>query len=227
MICLYVDDLLVTGSNQSGIEKFKHTMQCEFEMTDLGRLSYFLGLEFKASNACIIMHQQKYIGELLERFNMVDCNTTTNPSETNAKLDECKDEERVEPTEFKQIVGSLRYLSNRRPDIFFAVSIISRFMNDPKKSHLTAAKRILRYVKGTLKLGLLFPTTSKEGTTKLEGYSNSDWCGDKMDRRSTFGYLFKFNDAAISWCTKKQPVTALSSCEAEYIACTFATCQAI
>jgi len=80
-------------------------------------------------------------------------------------------------------------------------------MNDPRKSHLTAAKRILRYVKGTLKFGLLFPAGNKEGETELEGYSDSDWCGDRMDRRSTSSYLFKLNGAAISWCTKKQPVT--------------------
>jgi hypothetical protein len=162
VIYLYVDDLLVTRSNQSEIEKFKHTMWCEFEMTDLGRLSYFLLFEFKTSKAGIMMHQHKYIGELLEIFQMTDCNTTSNLSETNVKLDECSDEERVEPTEFKQIVGSLRYLCNSRPDICFAVSIISRFMNDPKKSHLTAAKRILRYVKGTLKPGLIFPATNNE-----------------------------------------------------------------
>jgi len=109
------------------------------------------------------MHQQKYIRELLERFQMIDCNTASNPYETNAKLDECSNEERVEPTEFKQIVGSLRYLCNSRPEICFAVSIISRYMNDIRKSHLTTTKRILRYVKGTLKLGLMFPTTNKEG----------------------------------------------------------------
>jgi len=139
VIYLYVDDLLVTGSNQIEIEKFKHTMQCEFEMTDLVRLSYFLGLKFKTSKVGIMVHQQKYIGELLERFQMIDCNIASNPFETNVKLDECSNEERVEPTQFKQIVGSLRYLCNIRPNICFAVSIIGRFMNDPRKSHLTAA----------------------------------------------------------------------------------------
>jgi hypothetical protein len=100
-------------------------------------------------------------------------------------------------------------------------------MNDPRKSHLTTAKRIVSYVKGTLKFGLIFPAANNEGEAELEVYSNSDWCGDRMDRRSTYGYLFKINGAAISWCTKKQPVTTLSSCEAEYIAGTFAACQAI
>jgi len=89
MIFLYVDDLLVTGCNHNEIEKFIHIIRCEFEMYDLGRLSYFLGLELKANNTGIVMHQQKYIGELLDRFDMVDWNTATNPFETNAKLDEC------------------------------------------------------------------------------------------------------------------------------------------
>ncbi|XP_073219662.1 secreted RxLR effector protein 161-like [Cicer arietinum] len=99
-------------------------------------------------------------------------------------------------------------------------------MHDPRKTHLTAAKRILRYIKGTKEFGLLFSNGSKGERSELIGYSDSDWCGDLTDRRSTYGYVFKFNEAAISWCTKKQPVTALSSCEAEYIARTFATCQA-
>ncbi|PNX99966.1 hypothetical protein L195_g023239 [Trifolium pratense] len=168
-------------------------------MSDLGELSFFLGMEFVKRADGIVMHQQKYIGELLERFEMISCNPLSNPSETNSKLDECLDEEKVDSTMFRQMVGSLRYLCNSRPDICYAVSVISRFMHDPRKSHLLAAKRILRYLKGTVECGLLFP----------------------------IGYIFKFNNAAISWCTKKQVVTALSSCEAEYIAGTFAACQAI
>ncbi|XP_045810869.1 secreted RxLR effector protein 161-like [Trifolium pratense] len=128
---------------------------------------------------------------------------------------------------FRQIVGSLRYVCNSRPDICYAVSVISRFMHDPRKPHMIAAKRILRYLKGTLELGLLFPIGTSSAGSTLIGYSDSDWCGDITDRRSTSGYVFKFNNAAISWCTKKQAVTALSSCEAEYIAGTFAACQAI
>ncbi|CAJ2645779.1 unnamed protein product [Trifolium pratense] len=88
-------------------------------------------------------------------------------------------------------------------------------MHDPRKPHMIAAKRILRYLKGTLELGLLFPIGTSSAGSTLIGYSDSDWCGDITDRRSTSGYVFKFNNAAISWCTKKQAVTALSSCEAE------------
>ncbi|RHN38657.1 putative RNA-directed DNA polymerase [Medicago truncatula] len=100
-------------------------------------------------------------------------------------------------------------------------------MNDPRKSHLTAAKRVLRYVKGTMKFDLLFQTENNGEKVELIGYSDSDWCEDRSDRRSTSGYVFKFNNVAISWCTKKHPTTVSSSCEVEYIAGTFAACQAI
>nr|ABD28383.1 Peptidase S8 and S53, subtilisin, kexin, sedolisin; Integrase, catalytic region; Zinc finger, CCHC-type; Peptidase aspartic, catalytic, putative [Medicago truncatula] len=103
---------------------------------------------------------------------------------------------------FRQIVGSLRYLCNSRPDICYSVSVISKFMHDPKKSHLIAAKRLLRYIKGTMDLGLLFPYGAQSELNELMGFSDSDWCGDLTDRRSTSDYVFKFNDAAISWCTK-------------------------
>ncbi|XP_050915370.1 secreted RxLR effector protein 161-like [Lathyrus oleraceus] len=125
------------------------------------------------------------------------------------------------------MVGSLRYLCNSRPNICYSVSVIRKFMHDPRKTHIISTKRILRYVKGIKEYGLLFPNRSKGDKSELIGYSDSDWCGDITHRRSTLGYVFKFNEAAISWCTKKQPVTTLSSCEVECIAGTFATCQAM
>jgi len=158
---------------------------------------------------------------------MKSCNSVSNPSETNSKQDECSEEEKVDSTNFRQIVGSLRYLCNSRPDICYSVNVISKFMHDPKKPHLIAAKRILRYVRGAMEYGLLFSYGSKSKKNEFIGYSDSDWCRDLTNRRNTSGYVFMFNDAAISWCTKKQPITALSSCEAELIKGTFATCQAL
>ncbi|MCH80809.1 copia-type polyprotein [Trifolium medium] len=227
IICLYVDDLLITGSQKPEIEKLKGKLKAEFEMTDLGKLSFFLGMEFVEVLNGIVMHQQKYISELLDKFEMTECKPISNPSDTNSKLDECKDEEGVDPTLFRQMIGSLRYLCNSRPDICYAVSVISKYMNKPKKSHLNAAKRIFRYVKGTMRYGLLFPTGLKDECASLNSYSDSDWRGDTTDRRSTSGYVMIFNGVSIAWCTKKQPVTALSTCEAEYIAGTFATCQMV
>jgi len=123
------------------------------------------------------------------------------------------------------MIGSLRYLCNSRPDICYSVSVISKFMHDPRKSHLIAAKRILKYIKGTMEYGLLFHNGSRSEGNELIGYSDSDWYGGLTDRRSTSGYVFNFNDAAISWCTKKQLVIALSSCKDEYDAGNFATFQ--
>jgi hypothetical protein len=221
------DDLLVTGSDSNEIEKFKLTMSKEFEMTDLGKLSYFLGIEFVRTSKGMMMHQHKYAREVLDRFEMNECNSVSNPSDTNSKLEECSDEGVVDSTMFKQMIGSLRYLCNSMPDICFAVGVISRLMNSPRKSHLIAAKRVMRYVKGTIKYGLLFSSQGSEAQVELIGYTDSDWCGDRVDKRSTLGYVCMLNGTAICWASKKQPVTALSSCEAEYIASTYAACQLV
>jgi hypothetical protein len=98
----------------------------------------------------MIMHVQKYIGKLLDKFEIKSCNSVSNTSETNSKLDECSEEEKVDSTNFRQMVGSLRYLCNSRPNICYSVSVTSKFMHDLRKSHLIAAKRILRYIKGTM-----------------------------------------------------------------------------
>ena len=129
---------------------------------------------------------------------MADCNPANTPAEVNTKLEITEEEEAVDPTMYKQLVGSLRYLYNSRLDLSFVVGLISRFMNNLKKSHLTVTKRILRYVKGTLEYGVLFPRKTDQRTMSLLGYSDSDWCGDKTDRRSTTWYLFKFLGAPIS-----------------------------
>ncbi|CAJ2633216.1 unnamed protein product [Trifolium pratense] len=147
--------------------------------------------------------------------------------EANLKLEKNQNEEAVDPTMFKQIVGCLRYLCNSRPDICFVVGLVSRFMEEPRKSHMNAARRVLRYIAGTLEFGILFPISARNAKPEIVCYSDADWCGDKIDRRSTTGYFFKFMNASISWCSRKQPVVALSSCEAEYIAGSYAACQAL
>ena len=143
-------------------------------MTGLGELSFFLGMEFLKLKNGIVMHQQKYIGELVEKVEMKNCNSVSNPSETNSKLDECSEEEKVDSTMFRQIVGSLRYLCNNMPGICYSVSVISNFMHDPRKSYLIAAKRILRYIKGTMEFRLLFPNGAKSKVNELICYSDSD-----------------------------------------------------
>lgn len=224
VVCLYVDDLLVTGNNETEIANFKGEMMREFEMTDLDLISYFLGIEFKRTDEGVIMHQGRYARDVLKKFRMVDCNSADTPTATGVNLVKDPNEEEVDVTLYRQMVGSLRYLCCTRPDLLYVVGLISRYMENPKLSHFRAAKRIMRYVKGTLDYGILFPSAAKK--CNVLGYSDSDWCGDKSDRKSTTGYVFFYGDAPISWSSKKEQVVALSSCEAEYIAAAMAACQA-
>lgn len=151
--------------------------------------------------------------------------------EANLKLGSCEQETKVDSTMFRQLVGCLRFLCHSRPEISFGVGLVSRYMKSPRQSHLVAAKRILRYLKGTLNHGVLFPThlpnQKKDGILHLVAYSDSDWCGDQVDRRSTMGYVFFLGEAPFSWSSKKQDVVALSTCEAEYIAACSAACQGL
>ena len=227
IVCLYVDDLLITGKDCSAISTFKQEMKSEFEMSDLGELSYFLGIEFKRTKAGIFMHQSKYTIDVLKRFQMLDCNSVSTPVETSAVLDQSGLEKLVDKTMFRQMVGSLRYICNTRPDVAYGVGLVSRFLKAPLQGHLNPVKRLLRYLKGTIGFGLLFPTNLSNNSCEMIGFSDADWCGDKTDRKSTTGYLFQLGNAAISWCSKKQSVVALSSCEAEYIAASMSACQAI
>ncbi|XP_047163693.1 uncharacterized mitochondrial protein AtMg00810-like [Vigna umbellata] len=226
IVCLYVDDMLITGSSDERINKFKAQMLHEFEMSDLGKLSYFLRIEFTTTDTGMMMHQSRYITDMLTKFNMDQCNSATTPAEVGIKLEKDPEEEAVDPTEYRRMVGSLRYLCNTRPDISYSVGLVSRFMQNPRVSHLNAVKRILRYLKGTIEYGILLPKHGSGGEVRVIAYSDSDWCGDKGDRKSTAGYVFFFDGAPISWSSTKEPVVALSSCEAEYIAACEATCQA-
>ncbi|XP_052726011.1 secreted RxLR effector protein 161-like [Vigna angularis] len=124
------------------------------------------------------------------------------------------------------MVGSLRYLCNTRPDLSYSVGVVSRYMECPRISHLNAVKRILRYLQGTHSYGILLRIGEAGEEVQITSYSDADWCGDKADRRSTTGYIFFMGGAPISWSSRKEPVVALSSCEAEYIAACEATCQA-
>jgi len=154
---------------------------------------------------------------------MLNCKPISTPVDIGVKLSLASDEKEVNPTLFKQIVGSLRYLCHTRPDIAYGVGLISRYMVKPTTSHLIAAKRILRYVKGTSNYGIQY---SKNQSDELVVYSDSDWSGDKDDRKSIAAYVFMIGNAAFSWSSEKESVVALSSCEAEYIAAFMTACQA-
>jgi len=224
VVCLYVDDLLYTGNDDSMFAEFKQSMMSEFEMTDLGRMHYFLGIEVQQNSTGIFIGQKKYAQQVLEKFKMNECNSVTNPIVPGTKL--CKDHggTKIDNTLYKQIVGSLMYLTHTRPDIMFVVCLLSRYMECPTELHLMAAKRVFRYLKGTINFGVLY---RKGGSESLSAYSDSDYAGDVEDRKSTSGYVFMLSSGAISWSSKKQPIVTLSTTEAEFISATSCACQAI
>ncbi|XP_058775892.1 secreted RxLR effector protein 161-like [Vicia villosa] len=134
---------------------------------------------------------------------MEDSNPASSPVEPNVKLEKHGEEEKVDATLFKQIIGSLRYVCNSRPDIGFAVGLLSRYMSELRVLHMKVARRILRYLKGSINYGILFRQDSEGKEAIVNCFSYADWCGYKEDQRSTTGYLFLVFGAPISWCSKK------------------------
>eukprot|EP00253_Pinus_taeda_P025349 PITA_25349 len=212
---------LPKGNDDYLIENFKTVMKDEFEMTDMGLLRYFLGIEVDQNENGIFISQARYINEVLSRFNMQECKAAITPTVMGLKLSKEDISKDFDPSLYKSIVGSLMYLTATRPDIMFAVSLISTFMERPKEAHWQAEKRILRYVKGTKKFGILYNVSEH---SDLVGYTDSDWARSVDDQKSTSGYVFHMGLGAISWASKKQSIVALSTAEAEYVA---AACQAV
>lgn len=224
IVNIYVDDLIYTGDNAAMIEEFKKSMQCEFDMTDLGKMRYFLGIEVLQAPNGIHVSQAKYAREVLKRFDMEESNSVRNPMVPGTKLSLNEEGEPVDETLYKQIIGSLMYLTTTRPDLQFSVSLLSRFMSKPNQTHLQAVKRVLRYLKGTLNYGILY---KKGGNGNVLVYTDSDFAGDIDGRKSTSGYVFLLNGAAVAWSSKKQPIITLSTTEAEYVAASACASQAI
>jgi Reverse transcriptase (RNA-dependent DNA polymerase) len=160
-VALYVDDLIFTGNNRDMIEKFKLEIIKEFEMTDLGLMSYFLGLEVRQENSGIFVSQEAYAKEILKKFKMVECNPVNTPVESGTKLSRYDEGKAVDATLYRSLVGSLRYLMCTRPDIAYGVGLVSRYMEELKMTQWKAIKRILRYVKGILSHGLFYSHTNE------------------------------------------------------------------
>ena len=221
---VYVDDLIITGSNPEEIDVFKTSMKTKFEMTDFGLLHSYLGIQVMQEEDGIKMCQTRYAIRILDMFNMTDCNASKTPMECRLKLDRNGEGLEVESTYFRRIIGCLRYLTLTRPDLVYSVSYLSRFMSKPYSNHMTAAKRILRYVKGTINFGLKYKSGEE---SELIGYCDSDYAGDLDDRKTTSGFIFFLGNNPVAWNCSKQKVIALSSCEAEYISSTMSVCQGI
>jgi hypothetical protein len=231
MLLLYVDDiqLLYAESAKARAIDVKESLMRQYKMKNLGPVKQFLGLEIKRlPDGSVTLGQQSYINSILQRYGMENANTVNTPMDHKTRLDNVSNNADSEADQvlYQSIVGSLMYAAQAtRPDIAFAVAALSRYLLKPYKTHMTAAKRVLRYLKYTADTKLVFPGPggSSEG---LVGYTDSDWAGDKHDRKSQGGYIFKMAGAPISWKSKKQTVVARSTTEAEYLACSEATREA-
>ena len=224
IVCLYVDDLIYFGRNHHLLADFKHLMMRNFEMTDLGIMKYFLGMQVKQGIEEIFISQEKYAADILKKFYMKDCKVVSTPMALNEKLNSNDGAKKVDENQCSSLVGSLIYLTHTRPDITQAVSMLSRFMHSPSVLHYAVVKRVLWYLKGSLKLGLKYDKDSK---FTLTGFTDSDWAGSTDDRRSTSAYIFCLGKGTISWCSRKQNTVALSSTEAEYTSATKASCEEV
>lgn len=171
MVSLYVDDLLITGSNPKELNQFKTAMQIEFEMTDLRLMTYFLGIEISQSPNGIFMCQQRYATKILMKFGMESCKPVDTPLVSNLKLSKEDSAERVDEGKYRSLEGCLLYLTATRLDLMFTASYLSRFMSNPSELHFKAAKRVLRYVRGSTMLGIWF---KKSESLKLLGYIDND-----------------------------------------------------
>jgi hypothetical protein len=227
ILAVYVDDLILASNNREALNHTKSKLKESFEMTDLGKLSWFLGMEINVNNNnnTVTLNQKSYIENILKRYGMSDCKPVSTPMETNNQLQQDPDGQEFEdPQMYRQAVGSLMYaMVASRPDIAFAVGAVSKFNNSPQTAHWNAVKRIFRYLQGTRNYQLVYRKLDEP----LQGFCDADWANDKVDRRSTTGYTFCLANAAITWKSQKQPTVALSSTEAEYMAASHATREAI
>jgi hypothetical protein len=185
ILILYVDDLFITGAEHLIVD-CKQGLASEFEMKDIGLMHYFLGMEVWQEEGHIFLGQGKYVADILSRFQMEDCRPMSTPMVTNWKKLSASDSELVDATRYKQLIGSLMYLVNTRPDICFSVNTLSQYMVEPRSVHWIGAKHVLRYISGSVDFRLDY--VRGDGVS-LVGYTDSDWAGCAIDRKSTSGVV--------------------------------------
>jgi hypothetical protein len=223
-LVVYVDDIVITGDDHDGIAGLKQHLVQHFQVKDLGRLRYFLGIEVAQSKAGVSISQRKYALDILEETGMLDCKPIDTHMDPNVKLLSDQGETFSDPGRYRRLVGKLNYLTMTRPDISYAVSVVSQFLNSPCDIHWDAVVRILRYIKRAPGKGLVY---ANRGHSDIVVYKDADWAGSPYDRRSTSGYCVLIGGNLISWKSKKQNVVARSSAEAEYRAMALTTCELI
>jgi hypothetical protein len=212
---IYVDDIIIGSTNQKSCEEFSRVMTQKFEMSMMGELTYFLGFQVKQHKDNTFISQTKYTQDLLKLFGMKDAKPAKTPMGTDGHVDLNKGGKSIDQKAYRSMIGSLLYLCASRPKIMLSVCMCARYQSNPKECHLVVVKRILRYLVSTPCFGIWYP---KGSTFDLIGYSDSDYAGCKVDRKSTLGTCQFLGRSLVSWSSKKQTFVALSIAEAEYVA---------
>ena len=226
-LLVYVDDIVITGNNVNEIEQFKLFLKSKFQIKDLGKLKYFLGIEVLKNENGVCLSQRKYCLELLHEYGLLACKPVETPLPENTTLNhiESADDKALSNIgNYQKLVGKLIYLTNTRPDISYPVHCLSQHMHAPLESHLDAALRVLRYLKGSPGNGIQI---NEKGNLKLTAYADSDWARCPATRKSVSGYCVFLGDSLVTWKSKKQPTLSRSSAEAEYRRMASATCEVI
>ncbi|GJQ93961.1 retrovirus-related pol polyprotein from transposon TNT 1-94 [Tanacetum coccineum] len=215
LVQIYVDDIIFASTDHNACHIFSKEMSSKFQMSMMGQMSFFLGLQVSQSPRGIFINQAKYALETLKKYGMDLSDPVDTPMVDRLKLDEDLMGIPVDQTRFRGMVGSLMYLTASRPDLVFAVCMCARYQAKPTKKHFEAIKRVFRYLKGTINMGLWYP---KDNAMSLTAYADADHAGCQDSRRSTSGSAQFLGDRLVSWSSKKQRSTAISTTEAEYIA---------
>ncbi|GJT58837.1 retrovirus-related pol polyprotein from transposon TNT 1-94 [Tanacetum coccineum] len=215
LIQIYVDDIIFGSTNPKYCTKFSELMVKRFEMSMMGEMKFFLGLQVNQFSNGIFINQSKYILDILKRFGMENCDTVPTPMVEQAKLKLDLVGKPVDHTDYRSMIGSLMYLTSSRPDIMFATCMCARYQANPNEHHVSAVKRIFRYLQGTINLGLWYP---KDSGFDLTAYSDADHAGCHLDRKSTSGSVQFLGDKLVCWSSKKQNCVSISTAESEYVA---------
>jgi hypothetical protein len=214
IVLVYLDDIIFGCNKDSLVQWFSSAMESEFEMSMIGELSFFLGLQITQRSKGMFISQEKYLREMLKRFQLEDSKPVGTPMVTGCKLSKDDESPDVDQSSYRSMIGSLLYITASRPDIMHVVGMVGRYQVAPKQSHLLAVKRIFRYLKETMNYGLWYP---KNQNFQLSVYSDANWANCMDERKSTSGGAFFLGDSLVAWLSKKQGSISLSTTEAEYI----------
>ncbi|XP_015159271.1 uncharacterized mitochondrial protein AtMg00810-like [Solanum tuberosum] len=210
---VYVDDILLTGTDIDEITELKKFLHHQFKIKDLGRLHYFLELEILYKDDGILISQRKFVLDLLKEFSCDHSTPLSSPLDPNVKLRANEGKALNDPTQYRKLVGKLNFLTNTRLDLAYSVQLLSQYMQDPREPHLRAAFHMLRYLKKDPTLGVFM---SSSADFRVSAYCDSDWAACPDSRKSVTGYIVLLGDSPISWKSKKQETISLSSAEVKY-----------